>query len=113
MKHLIIRRTIALFILGCLLPPSPSWAADDARTQFQAQFGAALKQVRPTSDKADDIELAKKMIEAAKAGEAEATYVALLCDQAFVRRAVGALYHSGPRPDTGHATNHPCRTMHA
>jgi hypothetical protein len=85
-------RLALLASLAALLALGPSaWAAetekapdDDAKAAevFQSLYGEDLKRVAATRDTADDVALAARLLEAAKAAETQPALLALLCEKA-------------------------------
>jgi hypothetical protein len=85
-------RLAVLASLAALLAFGPSaWAAetekapDDAAKAaevFQSLYGEDLKRIAATRDAADDVALAARLLEAAKAAETQPALLALLCEKA-------------------------------
>ena len=64
--------------LACTLP----LRADEAEQAFQTLYAKDLQRVQATADRADDVALAKQMIEAAKSAVGQPKFLALLCERA-------------------------------
>jgi hypothetical protein len=79
---------IAVLILLILVVFSLPTSAADSETQKKAQdafdsiYGADVKRVRATKDTADDAALAAKILESARAVEAQPEFLAILCTNA-------------------------------
>jgi hypothetical protein len=57
--------------------------AEKAAQVFQSLYGAELKRVAATRDVADDLALAAKLLEAARAAEAQPALLTVLCEKCF------------------------------
>jgi len=70
--------------IGCIIMSLPISAAfaDEARQVFDSLYGQKIKQAAATSDRADDIALAKEMLAVAKASGSTPKLQAMLCDTA-------------------------------
>ena len=56
---------------------------DEAQRLFSELYGPRIKQVASTADRADDVELAKDLLAAAKLAHENPPLMKLMCDQAF------------------------------
>ena len=57
--------------------------ADEAADAFNSRYSEELKRVAATPAAADDVALAKQLLDAAKAAEKQPAFLALLCEKAF------------------------------
>jgi hypothetical protein len=57
--------------------------AEKAAEAVQSLYGAELNRVAATRDVADDLALAAKLLEAARAADAQPVLLAVLCEKAF------------------------------
>ena len=67
--------------LSVLAPSGPAWA-DEAQDTFDSLYGNECTKVTATPDKADDIALARQLLDAAKAPGVQPGLLAVLCDKA-------------------------------
>jgi formylglycine-generating enzyme required for sulfatase activity len=72
------RLTLAAILLACSLPV----AADEAADAFNKLYGEDLKRVAATPAPADDVALAKQLLEAAGKAADQPAFLALLCEKA-------------------------------
>ncbi len=93
------RITILAWILLAVLPTlaragEAAAGADEAKVaeMFESVWGAELKRVRGTRDPKDDVELAGRLLEAAKAAEGQPAFLAVLCQHAC---ELGSLHPTG------------------
>jgi len=70
-------------ILAIMLAAAPAGAAEDAKKSFETLWRAELNKVRATTSHADDLALARKMLQAAKDRKLQPKMVARLCDYAY------------------------------
>jgi hypothetical protein len=83
-----MRRQALLPIFFCaalLLGPAAACAdeAEDAAQAFESLFGNDIRNARATPDARDDVELAGRILNAARKAQAQAAFVALLCEKAY------------------------------
>ncbi len=62
--------------------PLRAAATDEATETFNALYGADLKRVRATADARDDVELAARLLAAAKRATDQAPFLTVLCEKA-------------------------------
>ena len=66
--------------------PAPGEEADKARDEaakaFESLYGADVKRVRATRERADDIAMARRLLVVAKAAAAQPEFMAILCEKA-------------------------------
>jgi type 1 glutamine amidotransferase len=77
---MLVTRTAAAALLFALALPV---FADEAQDAFNQVYGDDLKRVLATASTADDIALAKQLIDAAKKAEKQPEFLALLCEKAY------------------------------
>lgn len=91
MTQRISRGLQALLVVGVALSvpvpqrPAPLQAAEaqDAAAIFESLYGADLKRVKATPDPRDDLELAKRLLDATREAAGVPDFLALLCDRAY------------------------------
>jgi hypothetical protein len=77
---MLVTRTAAAALLFALALPA---FADEAQDAFNQVYGDDLKRVLATASTADDIALAKQLIDAAKKAGKQPEFLALLCEKAY------------------------------
>lgn len=75
------RLILGLWVMLTVLP-RPCWA-DEAQDAFDRLYGNDLKRVAATPSAADDIALAKQLLDGANAAEKQPAFLAILCDKAY------------------------------
>ena len=65
-----------------LVTTAGAWA-EEATDAFESLYGQDLKRVTATPSPADDVALAKQLLEAAQAAEKQPAFLAILCDKAY------------------------------
>ncbi len=88
-----VRLILGLWVILAVLA-RPGWA-DEAQDAFDRLYGNDLKRVAATPSAADDVALAKQLLEGAKAVEKQPAFLAILCDKA---------YELGAKDPTGYDT---------
>ena len=86
-----VTRTAAVAVLFALALPA---FADEAQDAFNQVYGDDLERVMATPAAADDIALAKQLIDAAKKAEKQPEFFALLCEKAYDLAAKDASGHA-------------------
>jgi len=74
---------LACLVAWSLSPPARADDAEKAAETFQSLFGADVKRVRETNDARDDVDLAKRLLEAARKASDQPSFLALLCERAY------------------------------
>jgi len=74
-----LRMTIIAFVLAA---PALSAPEDEALQAFNSLYGEEMKRVLATPDTADDVQLAAKLLEAAKSVTGQPALLAVLCEKA-------------------------------
>lgn len=78
-------RYLGLLCLLVVIQPSlaPGVEADKAAEAFNALYGQDLKRAKATRDAADDLELATRLLAAAKEATRQPEFLGVLCEKAF------------------------------
>jgi hypothetical protein len=76
-------RQASLVIAGLLCLVAAPILADEAEDAFNSLYGNDYKRVTATPDKADDVALAKQLLDAAKAPGVQPGLLSVLCDNAY------------------------------
>ncbi|MCX5684949.1 MAG: hypothetical protein NT049_14885, partial [Planctomycetota bacterium] len=87
-------RIFVVVIIACVLAPRFAYA-DEAADAFNQVFGEEYKRATASPATADDVALAKQMLDAAKAADKQPPLLALLCEKT---------YELGIKDPSGHAT---------
>lgn len=80
-----LRACLLVLIIAAFAPPAVTADAEkaaEAAAAFESLYGADLKRVRATRDPKDDIELAARLLAAARQATAQPEFLAVLCDNA-------------------------------
>ncbi len=81
-------RSACFLVVSCalltVLPPALSAAeANGAAEVFESLYGSDVKRVKATRDAKDDVELAGRLLEAARKTTGQPAFLAVLCEKAF------------------------------
>src|SRR5690606_15397328 len=62
---------------------STAWGQDDAQRVFDSLYGSRVQQAMRTGTTADDVALARELLEAARTSTGTPKLLAILCEQAY------------------------------